>query len=278
MMKKIICFFVMLFIIGMFSQPAIAEINDSKDLPWERFSFTLGGYIADLNSELRIGSGTVGAGVSVDVEDALGMESSMSVFRAGALYRFGTNRRHQVDFTYYDFRRDATQKIGRDIDWGDNTYPIGTTVESFFNFRVFKGSYSYALLQDDRFRISASFGLYVMPIDMGISADEIGAEEEDITAPLPVFGIKGDFAITPKLFLKQSFEAFYLEYENFKGSIVAANLLLEYNIWKNVGLGIGVDTFRLKIEAEGEDYPGIDFMGNLEYNYTGLLLYTKVYF
>ena len=277
-MKKIICFFVMLFIIGMFSQPAIAEINDSKDLPWERFSFKLGGYIADLNSELRIGSGTVGAGVSVDVEDALGMESSMSVFRAGALYRFGTNRRHQVDFTYYDFRRDATQKIGRDIDWGDNTYPIGTTVESFFNFRVFKGSYSYALLQDDRFRISASFGLYVMPIDMGISADEIGAEEEDITAPLPVFGIKGDFAITPKLFLKQSFEAFYLEYENFKGSIVAANLLLEYNIWKNVGLGIGVDTFRLKIEAEGEDYPGIDFMGNLEYNYTGLLLYTKVYF
>lgn len=277
-MKKIICFFVMLFIIGMFSQPAIAEINDSKDLPWERFSFKLGGYIADLNSELRIGSGTLGAGVSVDVEDALGMESSMSVFRAGALYRFGTNRRHQVDFTYYDFRRDATQKIGRDIDWGDNTYPIGTTVESFFNFRVFKGSYSYALLQDDRFRISASFGLYVMPIDMGISADEIGAEEEDITAPLPVFGIKGDFAITPKLFLKQSFEAFYLEYENFKGSIVAANLLLEYNIWKNVGLGIGVDTFRLKIEAEGEDYPGIDFMGNLEYNYTGLLLYTKVYF
>jgi hypothetical protein len=238
MMKKIICIFVMLFIIGMFSQPAIAEINDSKDLPWERFSFKLGGYIADLNSELRIGSGTLGAGVSVDVEDALGMESSMSVFRAGALYRFGTNRRHQVDFTYYDFRRDATQKIGRDIDWGDNTYPIGTTVESFFNFRVFKGSYSYALLQDDRFRISASFGLYVMPIDMGISADEIGAEEEDITAPLPVFGIKGDFAITPKLFLKQSFEAFYLEYENFKGSIVAANLLLEYNIWKNVGLGI----------------------------------------
>jgi hypothetical protein len=231
-----------------------------------------------LNSELRIGSATLGAGVIVDVEDALGMESSMSVFRADALYRFGTNRRHQVDFTYYDFRRDATEKIGRVIDWGDNTYPIGTTVDSFFNVRVFRGSYSYALFQDDRFRIGASFGLYVLPIDMGIRADGIGAEEEDITAPLPVFGIKIDFALTPKLFLKQSFDAFYLEYKNFKGSIVSATLALEYNVWKNVGLGIGVDTFRLKIEAEGEDYPGIDFIGDLEFNYTGLLLYTRVYF
>ena len=277
-MKKLIYFFGMLFILAQFSQPALAEVNDSKDLPWERFSFRLGGYIADLNSELRIGSDTSGLGVSVDVEDALGMESSMSVFRADALYRFGHSRRHQVNFTYYDFRRDATQKIGSEIEWGDHTYPIGTTVDSFLDIRVFRSSYSYAFFQDDRFRISGSFGLYVMPIDMGIRANGIGAEEEDITVPLPVFGIKGDYALTPKLFLKHSFEAFYLEYENFKGSIVAANIDLEYNVWKNVGLGIGVDTFRLKIEAEGEDYPGIDFIGELEFNYIGLLLYTKVYF
>ena len=277
-MKKTVLIFMIFFISIIFCKPVMAESNDTADQPWERFSFKLGGYIADLNSELRIGFGTLGAGVSVDVEDALGMESSMSVFRAGALYRFGRSRRHQVDFTYYDFRRNATERIGRDIDWGENNYPIGTTVESFFNVRVFQGSYSYALFQDDRFRISASLGFYVMPIDMGISADGIGDEEDNITAPLPVFGIKVDFALTPKLFLKQSFGAFYLEYENFKGSIVAATLSLEYNIWKNVGLGIGVDTFRLKIETEGEDYPGIDFMGDLEFSYTGLLLYAKIYF
>jgi hypothetical protein len=277
-MKKMICFFVMLFITGILSQSALAEINDSKDLPWERFSFRLGGYITDLNSELRIGSGTLGAGVSFDVEDTLGIESSMSVFRADTMYRFGRSGRHQVDFTYYDFRRDATKKLDTDIEWGDHTYPIGTTVNSFLNIRVFKGSYSYAFFQDDRFRISGSFGLYVMPIDTGIIADGIGAEEEDIIAPLPVFGIKGDFALTPKLFLKHGFEVFYLEYENFKGSIVGANIDLEYHVWKNVGFGIGVETFRLEIEAEGEDYPEIDFIGELKYNYLGLLLYTKVYF
>lgn len=277
-MKRLTCFFVMLFIIGMFYQPALAETNGSKDLPFERLSFILGGYIADLNSDLRIGSGTLGAGVSVNVEDTLGMESSQSVFRADALYRFGNSRRHQANFSYYDFRRDATKKLETTITWGDLNYPIGTTVDSYLNIRIFKGMYSYAFFQDDRFRLSASLGLYLMPIEMGILADGIGTEEDDFIAPLPVFGFIGDFALTPKLFLKQGFEVFYLEYENFKGGIVAAKLALEYNVWKNVGLGVGVDTFRLSIEAEGEDYPKIDFIGDLEYNYTGLLLYTKVYF
>jgi len=217
-------------------------------------------------------------GVNVDIEEALGMETSMSVFRAEALYRFGHNRRHQVDFLYYDLRRNATKKIDQQIEWGDHTYPIGTTVDSFFNVRIFKGSYSYAFFQDDRFRLSASLGLYMMPVEMGISADGIGSEEEAFIAPLPVLGLRCDFALTPKLFFKQSFEAFYLEYENFKGSIVAASLALEYRFWEKMCLGIGVDTFRLNIEAEGEDYPAIDFVGQIELNYTGLLLYTKIYF
>lgn len=277
-MKKTVLILTLLFIAGLFAQPVLAESKNSKDQPWETFNFQLGWYFADLDSDIRIGSDTLGVGVTADVEETLGLKTSMSVFKASTLYRFSDNRRHQVDFQYFDLRRNSTKQIGTQIDWGDHTYPIGTTVESYFNIRVFKGSYSYAFFQDDRFRLSASLGLYTMPIEMGISADGIGAEEKDFIAPLPVLGFKFDFALTPKLFLKQSFEVFYYEYKQFEGSIATASLDLEYNVWKHVGLGIGVDTFRLKIEADGEDYPEIDFIGNLEFNYIGLLLYTKVYF
>ena len=43
-------------------------------------------------------------------------------------------------------------------------------------------------------------------------------------------------------------------------------------------LGVAVEIFRLDISAEGGDYPGIDFNGDLEFNYTGLELYTKIIF
>jgi hypothetical protein len=87
-----------------------------------------------------------------------------------------------------------------------------------------------------------------------------------------------DFAITPKLFLKQSIEVFYLEVGDFKGSISSFTIACEYDFWKNVGFGLGYDVFDLKLEANGSDYPTIDFVGKVEFAYSGLLLYTKIYF
>ena len=69
-----------------------------------------------------------------------------------------------------------------------------------------------------------------------------------------------------------------MEYDKFKGSLANASTRLEYKPWKHVGFGLGIETFRLKIESEGADYPNIDFTGDLEFNYTGLELYTRIIF
>jgi len=36
--------------------------------------------------------------------------------------------------------------------------------------------------------------------------------------------------------------------------------------------------YKLRIEANGEQYPQIDMVGNIEIGYTGLLFYGKYYF
>lgn len=120
--------------------------------------------------------------------------------------------------------------------------------------------------------------MFITPIEGGISASGVGQTEEDITAPLPVVGMQLDFAITPKLFIKQSLEVFYMEIGDFKGSINSFTIACEYNFWKNVGFGIGYDVFDLSLEANGSDYPNIDFIGKVEFSYSGLLLYTNIYF
>lgn len=277
-MKKTTQILLILFVAVLFIQPVHAESSDPADQPWDRFSFNLGGYIADINSSVTLGSGTLGLGASVDVEEALGLDSSMSVLKAGVRYRFGSTRRHVLGLQYYDFRRSSTKTLETDITWHDKTYTAGTTVESYLDIAILKAGYSYAFFQDDRISLAASIGLFVTPIDAGIRAAGGGTEEESITAPLPVVGMSFDFAITPKLFLKQSLEVFYLEIGDFKGSINTFTIACEYNFWKNVGFGIGYDMFDLKIEANGSDYPNIDFIGKVEFQYSGLLLYTKIYF
>ena len=58
----------------MLCQPAYAA--DDFAGPWERFSVSLGGFGALSSSDVRVGTNVLGAGLDIDVEDALGMSTS----------------------------------------------------------------------------------------------------------------------------------------------------------------------------------------------------------
>ncbi len=68
-------------------------------------------------------------------------------------------------------------------------------------------------------------------------------ESETFTAPLPTFGLRADFAITPEWFLRSSFEIFYLEIKEFTGHIYESKVALEYCPWKHLGFGLAFDVF-----------------------------------
>lgn len=53
---------------------------------------------------------------------------------------------------------------------------------------------------------------------------------------------------------------------------------MEYNPWKHVGIGLGFGSLAVKVEADGQDYPEIDFKGNVEFNYTGFQLYLRIFY
>ena len=274
---------VLIFLAVLFSQLVFAEGKKADNNPWEKFSLDLGVFISDISSDLSIGA--KGVGVSVNLEDLLGMDTNTSVFRVGGSWRFTKNRRHRLDLSWFAIHRDANTTIGQDFtitkpDDTEVTILAGTQVESIFNVDIYKLDYSYSFFQDDRFDLAASIGVFIMPIKFGFSSTGLVTEkvEESITAPLPAVGFRGDFALTPKWFLRMGTEIFYLEIEQFKGSLYNAHTAVEYTPWKHVGIGLGVETFRVDIEANGEDYPGIDFKGEIEYSYVGLQLYTKISF
>ena len=288
-MKKVTWIFVIMVFSFCFSQAVLAQEsetpNEQKEEtekkmvgPWKNFNVNLGVNITDLNSSLRFGIANVGVGVEIDVEDALGLDSSDTVFFGNGYYRFGSTRRHRFDFGYTGYRRDSSGVLGQDLPILGVIFPEGETVQTSFDFDIIRVGYSYSLLKDDRMDLGIGGSLYIMPIEFGISSSSLGLKTEDITAPLPVLTLRGDFAITPKLFLKTIWDIFYLKIGDFEGSVMSGILAIEYNFWKNVGFGLGYNDFRVDIEASSSDYPGIDFVGNIEFQMTGLNLYTKIYF
>ena len=267
------------------SGTAFAADKDKSDMPWEKVYLNLGWFVANTNSAFRIGESNIGIGISLDAEDFLGLDSTTSAFRIDGGWRFSKNRRHKLEFGWFAFNRDSNGTISEVIDippeLGGGTIGPGD-VKTMFNFDIIKIKYEYSYILDDRLDLNMGVGFFVMPIELGIQAvvNGVGSTnmEENITAPLPVFGLGFDFAITPKWFLRQQLEFFYLEIGDFRGGITSTSLALEYLPMKNVGFGLGIDGLRVNVEAEGSDYPGIDFNGNVEFEYYGAQLYTKVYF
>ncbi len=279
-MKKQIAILLVLLSSFIFSNFSFAGGNTSNksEVPWETFNLNLGVFFSSIDSS--IGAGVNNVGIEVDLEEALGLDTSTTAFRIDALWRFTDNKRHRFDFSWFDIKRDSTKLLAKDFEIGGEVFTAGTTLESTLDFKIFKASYVYSFFQDDRFDFGVSLGLFVVPIEYDFKSTTGQRQEADsITAPLPVIGLKGDFAITPKLFLKSYIDLFYLELDDYEGHVWNFHVALEYNVFKNVGFGLGFDHLEVDVEAHKDtDVPGVNFNGNINLSYTGVMIYTKIYF
>jgi hypothetical protein len=288
-MKKSIGLMVGLLAVVFISTAVLAEKNtDPKDYPWKRGYLNLGYYLADLDSSVRFGEANLGIGLDIDVEELLGLDTSDSTFRIDAGYRFGKTRRHKVEFSWFSFDRSGSTVLDRTIDVpelpdGSGGGTIGPgQFGTIFNFDIYKLKYEYSFVFDDRVDLNLGAGLFIMPIEFGFTGTINGVGQtaiaESITAPLPVVGLGFDFAITPKWFIRQQADIFYLKIDNYEGSVGNLQFALEYLPWQHVGFGLGTDWMRVRIEGNNSDVPGVDFKGNVEFSWLGIQLYVKAFF
>ncbi|MFN0038861.1 MAG: hypothetical protein ACKVP2_05070 [Burkholderiales bacterium] len=252
--------------------PAFAESDGGT---WEKWSLSLGGFAATLGADVRIG--TPGVGAEIDLEEALGMESSQAVFRVDAGYRFGASRKHRMDFTWFDLSREATRTLSRDIDIDGTTYPLGTTVDSEFDLAFYNVRYSYSFLQDDRVDLAGSVGLHVTDIGLKVRSTAQGSAGDVVTAPLPLIGARLDVALTEKWTMRSSVELLYLSVDDFKGQISDMLIAAEYRAWKNFAIGAGINAVRMSLEVDNES-SGANFVGDANIDFAGLLFYGKLLF
>ncbi len=281
-MKRFILTMLICLMLSVTTSPVMGTEAEQQKDPWETYAITIGGFISTVDTSIRLGSGF---GLYVDAEDLLGLDSKNTVFRVGGLWRFTDNKRHRLDLSWFAFHRDGSSTVGSTIEIEDKNGDIitilpGTEVDTLLNIDIYQLAYSYSFLQDDRIDFAALFGLYVMPIDFKIEVSGLIDEEGaiDIIAPFPTFGLRMDFVLTPKWFFRSSAQIFYLEYQKFKGNVLTMHGAIEYKPWERISFGLGIDSFNLKLEAEGEDYPYIDFIGSLEFKYVGFELYTRIFF
>ena len=243
---------------------AIAQADDDT-----KFSLSIGVFLADRNSDARL-NGTAGIeGTPVDLEGDLGLNRSDSVFRIDGYYRF--NKKHRLDFSAFDLSRTASKVIEKDIQWKDTLFPIDTTVDSDFDLAIYKLAYTWSFMRRDKGYLGLTAGLYIADFRTRLEAEAIGALESDgVTAPLPVIGLRGQYDFTEKLSFRASGEIFAIEYEEYSGSLYDIYAGLDYQFFKHVAIGIGVNAVKINIGVSKDR-----FDGDIDWRYDGGMVFFK---
>jgi hypothetical protein len=260
-----------------------ALAQDAEASPWEKGAIQIGGFVTTFESELTFGASGFG-NAKIDGEDRLGLDTHLTLLRVDAMFRPGRSRRNQVDAGYAGYDRTGDTSLSQTLTIGRATYPVGAEVETVFNFDLIRATYSYAFLQNSRARVALGLGAYGVPLRYNLTIQSLRGSSvvkgADTILPFPTLALRSEFRVLPKLFVKASVDGMYLAVSGFEGSLLDASVSLEYRLWKHLGVGLGYNLTDAHVHGKTTDsnYPGVDFVGQVDVRFSGLLFYGKVSF
>ena len=250
------------------SAAASAEVREPAA---ERGSLMLAAFQTGRTTDARLDSDSR-SGTDIDMEDDLGLERYMTVARLSG-YVWITQRQ-RIDFSLFDLSREGSKELDKEITLGDKTFAIDTDVKTLNELKIYKLDYTFAPLSRDRGFLGVVAGLYVARTGVAVSDSTRGtAESQQLTAPLPVFGLRGEYAFGERFTLRGAAELFAIETGGINGRLHDSYVGVDYSFAKRFALGVAYNDVSMNVSAQEAG-----FHGRLDAGYQGALLYFKVDF
>jgi len=247
----------------------------------DKFNIALGGYtLVRYDSTMSLTEPELGAGISISPEDTLGLDTTQTVLRLTGYYRF--TKKHALTYSWYSISTDGNKLVEEEFDWLDGNgdaiiIPIGARVETSLDYDIYKVGYLWSFHHTDKVELSAGAGLHLTRIAIGMHAETtsspLNTQDVSTTVPLPVVTFSLTYNVTPKFSWGLRAEAFALKFEEWDGIYTDSSLTMEYRAFKNVGLGIGLNTNSFKVTEDTSEYKFI-----FDNRISGVLIYAAAYF
>jgi hypothetical protein len=232
----------------------------------DRFSIQIGAYAPNIETTASLNSATGARGTSISFEDELNLTDRKTVPAILASLRLG--ERWRIEGEYFSLNRSGSRAIARTLDWGGNTYAVGTTVTSEFDSDIFRFSVGYSFVKDNQKEVGVVLGLHATDFSISLAAPTAGARTGDGLAPLPVIGVYGAYAFTPKWLLSGRLDYFSMNYNEYDGSLVNFNIGVDYRFSRHFGVGLSYRHVDYDVTATKAN-----FNGGMTYKFSGPMIY-----
>ena len=268
--------FALTIIFSTFFNSAMAVDSQHSEVAFsDKWMLRLGTYLVDgADTQFSVSSDVGGLGTVIDYSRDLGGESGDTIPRIDAYYRF--NPRHRIDFTSFSIDRKGTRTVDIDppivIDGEDYA---GGTLNSDIKYTLYKLGYAYSFYHSPKVELSFTAGLNMTSYDLSFESNTgVVAKKSSVTAPLPMFGLRMGYAITPKWSVNYLAESFFIEIEDtFKGALVNYELNTEYRLFRNFAIGAGLARIGSSLKVNDPEWKG-----SVSDSYRGYTLFGTFYF
>jgi hypothetical protein len=258
--------------------PIAGAAADELPERWKRAELAVGAYLATFGSDLRVDSDDLGAGTDIDLEDTLDLDDELASFWVNGYWRFFD--RHRLEFTYYDLSRDGRRSLDEDVQFGDQTFEVGASVDSEIEFRVGKLAYAYSIVQTEQWDAALALGLTAIQLKATLSGEiEAGdasagreVDTAETVAPLPVLGGRVWYAFADNWTARLEGDLFALEFGDYEGSLVDAEISLDYDLTDWFGVSLGYNYVDINVDKTGGS-----FDASIGYDYSAITLAGRIF-
>lgn len=252
--------------------PAAAQETELVS-KWE---FTVGSYFTNVDTSIRADASRVDLGTDIDLENVVGFDDTENLLRLTARRRI--KRRHVVGFGFTELSRSSTRDLPFEIDFQGLVFPANISVDSSFDMRLFDFRYAYMPVLKEKTAVAVIGGVGRWDYDFELTArvDRIGQSlngNVDIDEIVPLVGGAVRHLITPKLRFDAQLLALTFDLGDTSGTIVEASLGGSYWFHENVGIALSFDFLNADVQ-----FDDTDFIGDIEYELTGIQVFIPIRF
>jgi len=264
---------------------ASEESNYAGPILDDKYFLIVGGFFPRIDSSVRVDSDSGIRGTELDMEDELGLDSSVA--SPYLYFRWRFHPVHRIELEYYELLRDGVSIMQRDFREGNISGGAGVGVRTSFDVRIGRITYGYDIVKDKKKEFGILAGMHVtsgkiqsqffgdFTIDgVGSVSGAVATEEAGITFPLPHVGGFFAYSFTPEISTQLDLLLFRIEVAGIKGTLTEANATVHYQFAKNFGIGTGLKFYRFRLEDTGFS----DRNSQFNYEFFGPVLYGSASF
>ena len=248
----------------------------------EKWTFMLGAFLPAFKTKMQVDNEQLGSGDRIDLGNDLGVDQDESGGWIGIEWRFA--RRHRIGFTYSRFTLGGERVIDRELQIGDEIYPVGARVSSRLRLEIIPITYSYSILKRERDELALTAGLHWSRLTFNVEGsaslaalDAANEASAKANVPLPLFGVRYNYNFGPRWSVGVNAAVFALEFGEetwtFEGRLWSLRLHGEYRFARNWALGAALDGFDVSVDASQDKWKG-----GFDYGYWGPQIYLTARF